>query len=81
MKRMENPRIVPLVWYRETWEEQERVVGTDPWEYGRTDRNELNIDMLARYCHADGLSRNKLSFDDLFAETFQGRKRGDEFRF
>ena len=24
MQRMENPRIVPLAWYRETWEEQEQ---------------------------------------------------------
>ena len=23
MKRMQNPRIVPLAWYREAWEEQE----------------------------------------------------------
>ena len=26
MQRMENPRIVPLVWYREAWEEQESHV-------------------------------------------------------
>ena len=25
MERMENPRIVPLAWYRESWEEQETV--------------------------------------------------------
>ena len=81
MKRMENPRIAPLVWCREAWEEQERIVGTDPWEYGRTERNERNIDILAGYCHADGLSKKKLSFDDLFAGTFQGRKRGEELRF
>src|SRR5262249_53885138 len=42
MKRMENPRIVPLVWYREAWEEQEEIVGTDPWEYGPTERNLKN---------------------------------------
>jgi hypothetical protein len=23
MKRMENPRIAPIVWYREAWEEQD----------------------------------------------------------
>ncbi len=31
MKRMENPRIVPLAWYREAWEEQEAILGKDPW--------------------------------------------------
>jgi hypothetical protein len=34
MERMENPRIVPLAWYREGWEEQERILGKDP---GNTD--------------------------------------------
>ncbi len=34
MGRMENPRIVPLAWYRESWEEQEGILGKDPWEYG-----------------------------------------------
>ncbi len=81
MKRMENPRIVPLVWYREAWEEQEEIVGSDPWEYGPSERNVHNIDVLAGYCKADGLSKKKFSFDDLFAPVFQGRKRGDEFRF
>jgi len=32
MRRMENPRIVPLAWYREAWEEQERILGKEPWE-------------------------------------------------
>ena len=27
MERMENPRIVPLAWYREAWEEQEKTLG------------------------------------------------------
>ena len=81
MKRMENPRIVPLVWYREAWEEQEEIVGDDPWEYGPTDRNLHNMDTIAAYCHEQGLSRKKFGFDDLFTSVFQGRKRGDEFRF
>ena len=81
MERMENPRIVPLVWYREAWEEQEEIVGDDPWEYGPTERNLKNINTIAGYCHEQGLSKQKFSFDTLFAPVFQGRKRGDEFRF
>ena len=81
MKRMENPRIVPLVWYREAWEEQEAIVGHDPWEYGPTERNLRNMDAIAGYCHEQGLSRKKFSFVDLFTSVFQGRKRGDELRF
>jgi 4,5-dihydroxyphthalate decarboxylase len=81
MKRMENPRIVPLIWYREAWEEQEEIAGNDPWEYGPTERNRHNIDTLGGYCHEQGLTRQKFSFDDLFLSVFQGRKRGVEFRF
>lgn len=80
MKRMVNPRIVPLAWYREEWEEQEKILGPDPWEYGPTDGNKHNIETLAGYLHEHGLTRKKLSFNDLFLDTFQGRKRGDEFR-
>ncbi len=81
MKRMENPRMVPLVWYREAWEEQEEIVGTDPWEYGPTERNLKNMNAIAGYCHEQGLSKKRFTFDDLFMPVFQGRKRGDEFRF
>jgi 4,5-dihydroxyphthalate decarboxylase len=81
MKRMENPRMVPLVWYREAWEEQEEIVGDDPWEYGPTERNLKNINTIAGYCYEQGLSKQKFDFDNLFAPVFQGRKRGEEFRF
>ena len=33
-KRMENPRIVPLAWFRSFVEEQEEIFGGDPWVYG-----------------------------------------------
>jgi hypothetical protein len=39
------------------------------------------MNALASYCHEQGLSRRKFSFDDLFVSVFQGRKRGEEFRF
>lgn len=81
MKRMENPRISPLVWYREAWEEQEEIIGTDPWEYGASERNINNINTLAGYAYNSGLTKRRYTFDDLFVPVFQGRKRGDEFRF
>jgi hypothetical protein len=39
------------------------------------------MDTIAAYCHEQGLSAKKFGFDDLFVSVFQGRKRGDEFRF
>ena len=80
MKRMENPRIVPLAWYREAWEEQEEIIGPDPWEYGMTDRNRNQLEMLVGYSHEQGLMKRKMSLDDLILPVSQGRKRGDEFR-
>jgi 4,5-dihydroxyphthalate decarboxylase len=80
MARMANPRIVPLAWYREAWEEQEEILGPDPWEYGLGERNRHNIETLAGYSHEQGLTRRRLGADDLFVSIFQGRKRGDEFR-
>jgi 4,5-dihydroxyphthalate decarboxylase len=78
--RMANPRIVPLAWYREAWEEQEQILGPDPWEYGLGDKNRHTIETLAGYSHEQGLTRRRLTADDLFVSVFQGRKRGDEFR-
>jgi 4,5-dihydroxyphthalate decarboxylase len=80
MARMANPRIVPLAWYREAWEEQEQILGPDPWEYGLTARNRHTIETLAGYSHEQGLTKRRLGADDLFVSVFQGRKRGDEFR-
>jgi 4,5-dihydroxyphthalate decarboxylase len=80
MQRMENPRIVPLAWYREIWEEQEEVLGKDPWEYGLGEQNRKTMEAISTYCHEQGLTRRKIPLDELFLNVSQGRKRGDEFR-
>ena len=80
MQRMENPRIVPLAWYREAWEEQEELLGPDPWEYGLTDKNRKTLETLLGYSHEQGLIKRLPTLDDLFLNVSQGRKRGGEFR-
>ena len=80
MKRMQNPRIVPLAWYREAWEEQEQILGEDPWEYGLGDRNRKTMEAISTYCHEQGLTKQKIPLDELFLNVSQGRKRGHEFR-
>jgi 4,5-dihydroxyphthalate decarboxylase len=80
MKRMENPRIVPLAWYLEAWNEQQDILGPDPWEFGLGDRNRNNMNTIAGYSHEQGLTKRLWTADDLFTSTFQGRKRGDEWR-
>ncbi len=80
MKRMANPRIAPLAWYREAWEAQEEVLGPDPWEYGLTEHNAKQLDQLATFAHEQGLTNRKLTLDELFLPVSQGHKRGKVFR-
>jgi 4,5-dihydroxyphthalate decarboxylase len=76
MKRMENPRLVPLAWYREAWEEQEDVLGTDPWEYGMTPKNRHNLETLIGYSYEQGMMKNKMTPEEMFLPVDQGHKRG-----
>jgi 4,5-dihydroxyphthalate decarboxylase len=80
MERMKNPRIVPLAWYRDAWEEQEKILGPDPWQYGLTDANKKNLETLAAYSLEQGLIKKKPSLVELFLNVSQGSKRGTEFR-
>jgi 4,5-dihydroxyphthalate decarboxylase len=80
MKRMANPRIVPLAWYRAAWEEQERTLGPDPWEYGLTDSNRRNLETLVGYSHQQGLIKKRPTLEQLFLNVDQGFKRGGEYR-
>ena len=80
MERMQNPRIIPLAWYRDAWEEQEEILGPDPWEYGLTDKNRKTLETLIGYSHEQGLIRQKPTLEQLFLSVSQGRKRGGEFR-
>jgi len=76
MKRLENPRIVPLPWYREAWEEREEIFGPDPWEYGLTERNRKTLDTLVGYSFEQGLIRKKQPLEELFGDMSEGRRRG-----
>ena len=80
MKRMVDPRIVPLAWYRDAWEEQERILGPDPWQYGLPDSNRKVLETLIGYSHEQGLIGKRPRLEDLFLSVDQGRKRGGEFR-
>ena len=68
-KRMENPRIVPLAWFRSFLEEQEEVLGPDPWVYGLGDINRRALDTLMQYSCEQGLIGRKIGLDELFIST------------
>lgn len=79
MKRMANPRIVPLAWYRSAWEEQEKILGPDPWEYGLSDKNRKVLETLVGYSHEQGLIKKRPTLEHLFLNVDLNR-RGGEYR-
>jgi 4,5-dihydroxyphthalate decarboxylase len=68
-QRMENPRIVPLAWFRHALEEQEELLGRDPWLYGLGDKNRQNLETLMQYSFEQGLIARKMPLDEIFAPT------------
>lgn len=68
-QRMENPRIVPLAWFRYALEEQDDLLGRDPWLYGLGDKNRKNLETLMEYSFEQGLIGKKLPIDELFTPT------------
>lgn len=68
-KRMENPRIVPLAWFRHFLEEQEELLGADPWVYGLGETNRVALETLMQYSQEQGLIGRKLSLEELFINT------------
>ena len=53
-RRIANPRMVPIAWVRTALEEQEEVLGPDPWAYGLTPANRKNLETVLRYTHRAG---------------------------
>jgi 4,5-dihydroxyphthalate decarboxylase len=81
-RRLANPRMVPLAWVRTAVEEQEAILGRDPWSYGLTPANRNNLQTVQRYCHQQGLIKTISPLDSLFADTDLGDAVGtgtDEF--
>jgi 4,5-dihydroxyphthalate decarboxylase len=76
MKRMFNPRVAPLAWYRHAMEEQEKLLGSDPWEYGLTEKNRNTLETLIGYSLEQGMLKRRPAPEELFLDMSQGRKRG-----
>jgi 4,5-dihydroxyphthalate decarboxylase len=68
-KRMENPRIVPLAWFRHALEEQDELLGRDPWVYGLGEKNRNNLETLMQYSLEQGLISRKMALEEIFAAT------------
>ncbi|HEX6175579.1 MAG TPA: ABC transporter substrate-binding protein [Candidatus Binatia bacterium] len=68
-KRLENPRIVPLAWFRHFLEEQEDVLGKDPWVYGLGETNRKTLETLMQYSQEQGMLGRKMTLEELFINT------------
>lgn len=68
-QRMENPRIVPLAWFRHALEEQDELLGRDPWSYGLGEKNRKNLETLMQYSFEQGLISRIMALDEIFAPT------------
>ena len=78
--RLQNPRIVPLAWYRSYQEQEQAILGSDPWEYGLTERNRKNLSTAIKYSHQSGLISREIPVDELFEDCTVGRGRGERMR-
>jgi 4,5-dihydroxyphthalate decarboxylase len=77
-QRIANPRVVPLAWVRTALEEQEELLGRDPWAYGLTPANRKNLETVLRYTFEQGMISKMLPLDALFADTDLGDAGGSD---
>jgi 4,5-dihydroxyphthalate decarboxylase len=77
-RRVANPRMVPLAWVRTAVEEQEQLLGRDPWAYGLTPANRKNLETMQRYVHQQGMISKVRPLDELFEDTDLGDSTGSE---
>jgi 4,5-dihydroxyphthalate decarboxylase len=77
-RRVQNPRMVPLAWVRTAVEEQENLLGRDPWQYGLTPANRKNLETIQRYVHQQGMVSKQRPLEELFDDTDLGDSGGSE---
>jgi 4,5-dihydroxyphthalate decarboxylase len=56
-----------FAWNRQVWEEQQTVLGPDPWKFG-IKGNEKVLNTLIRYADEQGLLAKKVTIADLFIQ-------------
>jgi len=77
-RRVANPRMVPLAWVRTAVEEQQDILGRDPWAYGLTPANRRNLETIQHYTHQQGMIGKLCPLDELFEDTDLGDAAGSE---
>lgn len=68
-ERMSGIRAVPLAWFGSAWEQQRRILGSDPWAYGLNNANKVNLETVNRYMVEQGLLQTIMTVDKLFIDA------------
>jgi 4,5-dihydroxyphthalate decarboxylase len=63
---VQNERMTGLPMMRLHLDETTALFGDDPWPYGIQGRNRAELDIFLEYARRQGLTRRRLSVDDLF---------------
>jgi 4,5-dihydroxyphthalate decarboxylase len=63
-----SPYNISLAWFRGPIEEQQRILGDDPWTYG-LEKNRHVIETLSAYLYEQGLTDRKMPLEELFASN------------
>jgi 4,5-dihydroxyphthalate decarboxylase len=64
-ERMEDPARLGLAWARQALEEQQRIMGKDPWPYDLPS-NRTALEAMIRYSHRLGMIEQPMAPEDLF---------------
>jgi len=64
--RAADPRLTPLAHFEAAWEEQQELLGADPWEYGLGAANQRNLETIIRYTHEQGRTARAAPVSELF---------------
>jgi 4,5-dihydroxyphthalate decarboxylase len=65
-QRLRNPRVLPQAWNTSAAEEQDAILGRDPWAYGLGAANRKNLETAMRYTYEQGLTGRLASVDEVF---------------
>ena len=63
-----DPNWSRMAWGRHLFEEERRLLGSDPWANGFA-KNQPNLDRFLAYAFGQGLLQRKLTPEELFAGT------------
>lgn len=66
LRRLRNPRTVSLAWLRALQEEEQALLGPDPWHYGLGEANTHTLETFIRYAREQGVAAKSLTPAELF---------------